>query len=107
MLNHNQKQKLLANWGDLAESMACRAEVRLYDPKSSWETYIYAMNPENDDEIMCITKCFKHDCAITEYTTMKYILGCFNEDGENLKLDHEYRPRRAAELFKKLNEGMI
>jgi len=107
MLNHNQTEKLKQNWGEKAESMSCRAEVRLYDPKSPWQSYIYAMNPENEDELMCITKAFKEDSAITEYTSMKYLLGCFNQDGEGLEVDQEYRPRRAAELFKKLNEGIL
>lgn len=107
MLNHNQKQKLIQNWGDKAESMACRAEVRLYDPKSAWECYLYAMNPENDDEVMCITKYFLNDCALTEHNSLKWLEGCFNEYGEPPQIDTEYRPRRAAELFKRLNEGIL
>lgn len=106
MINHNQKQKLIQNWGDKAESMSCHAEVRVYDPISSWECYLYAMNPENEDEIMCLTKTSKGDEAVTEYSSINWIQGLFNEHGEGVEVDTEYRPRRTAELFKQLNKGL-
>ncbi len=106
MINHNQKQKLLSNWGDKAESMACMAEVRVYDPISSWECYLYAMNPEDEDQIMCLLKTSKCDPAITEFGSINWLNALFNEHGENVKIDPEYRPKRTAELFKQLNKGL-
>lgn len=101
MLSHSQKEKLKASWGDKASSMACMAEVRVYDPLSTWECYVYAMNPENEDEIACIINGFFVEVcnwSLSELTSR------FNSDGEPLQIDYEYRPRRACELFKILNE---
>lgn len=102
MLNDRQKEKLKASWGDKASSMACMAEVRVYDPLSPWECYIYAMNPEDEDEICCLIKGFFVE--VTEWR-LSEIASRFNANGEPVEVDYEYRPRRAAELFKILNQG--
>jgi hypothetical protein len=83
--------------------MACMAEVRVYDPLSSWECYIYALNPQDEDEICCIIKGF-----FVEVTTWKLseIQQRFNSEGEHVVVDNEFRPRRAAELFKILSRGL-
>ncbi len=103
MLNHEQKSKLLKNWGEKASSMACRAEVRVYDPLSSWECYIYALNPDDEDEICCIIKGFFVEVCDWR---LSEIASRFNADGEGVQVDHEYRPRHAAELFKILSDGV-
>ncbi len=104
MLNNKQKEKLKASWGEKASSMACMAEVRFYDPLSPWECYIYAMNPEDEDEICCLIKGFFVEA--TEWR-LSELASRFNAYGEPPQIDQEYRPRRAAELFKLLNEGKI
>ena len=83
--------------------MACLAEVRVYDPMSSWECYIYALNPEDEDEICCIIKGF-----FVEVTTWKLseLFQRFNVEGECPVVDYEYRPRRACDLFKILSENI-
>lgn len=101
MLNTKQKDKLKANWGDKASAMACMAEVRVYDPLSPWECYIYALNPEDEDEICCIINGFSLE--ICEWR-LSEIATRFNAEGEAVQMDNEYRPRRAAELFKILNQ---
>jgi hypothetical protein len=104
MINLKQKEKLMASWGEKASSMACMAEVRVYDPLSPWECYIYALNPEDEDEICCIIKGFfveVCDWRLSELSNR------YNADGERVQIDYEYRPRRAAELFKILNQGAI
>ncbi len=101
MISQNLKNKLMANWGEKADSMACMAEVRIYDPLSPWECYIFAMNPEDEDEIACIFNGYSVevcDWRLSEMATM------FNELGENPLIDYEYRPRQAAALLKKLTE---
>jgi len=103
MLNSAQIDKLKANWGQKADSLACYAEVRVYDPLSFWECYIFAMNPEDDDEIECIVKVGKDQPASVEKWFMTNIKGLFNSHGEGVQVDDEYRPRRAAELFKQLS----
>lgn len=104
MISHSQKEKLKASWGDKASSMACMAEVRVYDPLSPWECYIYALNPENEDEICCIIKGFFVE--VCEWR-LSELASRFNANGEPVQVDYEYRPRRAAELFKSLNQGAI
>lgn len=101
MLSNSQREKLKASWGEKASSMACMAEVRVYDPLSPWECYIYALNPENEDEICCIIKGFFVE--VTEWR-LSELASRFNAEGEPVQVDYEYRPRRAAELFKILNE---
>ena len=100
MLNNKQIERLKANWGDKARSMACLAEVRVYDPLSPWECYIYAVNPENEDEICCLIKGFFVEA--TEWS-LSELASRFNAEGEPLCIDMEYRPRQTAYLFKKLN----
>ncbi len=104
MLNHKQKQNLLNNWGEKANSLQCKAEVKIYDPLSGWECYIYALNPEDEDEIACIIKGFFVeicDWRLSEISTH------FNAEGEQPIVDTEYRPRLVCELIKILNEGII
>lgn len=101
MLTCDQKQKLMKNWGERADSLECLAEVRVFDPLSSWECYIYAMNPDDQDEISCILNGFELEVSSW---SMKSLQASFNEHGEHPIIDLEYRPRQAFELFKILNE---
>ncbi len=101
MLSNQQKDKLKSSWGDKATSMSCMAEVRIYDPLSAWECYIYAMNPEDEDEISCIINGFTIEAI--EWR-LNELYERYNVEGEPVQLDQEYRPRRAAELFKILHE---
>ena len=98
MLNNQQKEKLKNNWAN-ADSMECMAEVRVYDPLSFWECYIYAMNPEDEDIIACIIKGFTLEVCVW---SMSELEKNFNRDGEFLEVDIEYRPRRALDVFKRL-----
>jgi len=103
MLNEKQKQKLKKNWGVLADTLECLAEVRVYDPLSSWESYILAMNPEDEDEIFCIIKgCNVEACQwrLTEMQAMH------NSGGDHVKVDKEYKPRKASEIYKILTRNL-
>ncbi len=100
MLTEKQKDKLKSNWGEKADSLQCLAEVRIYDPCSNWQCYIYAMNPENEDEIKCIIEGFI--VSIEEKWQMSSIENLYNSNGESVKIDEEYRPKRADEVFKNL-----
>lgn len=99
MISNTQKEKLKACWGEKADSMTCLAEVRVFDPLSNWECYIYAMNPDNDDEICCIINGF---CVEVCDWSLEELCNRFNSEGERVQIDYEYRPRRALEIFKKL-----
>ena len=102
MIPNTIKNRLLNNWGSKANAMACSAELRYYDPLSSWECYIYAMNPEDEDEIVCLI-----NGMTLEISTWKFseLLAMYNANGEPPILDTEFRARRAPEIFKHLNEG--
>ncbi len=101
LVNAKQMLKLLTNWGDRAESMACKAEVKLHDPLSGYECYIYALNPADQDEISCIINAESLEVASWRISDLSKL---FNSEGEGLCQDEEYRPRMAAELFKTLSE---
>lgn len=75
----------------------------MYDPlSSSWECYIYAVNPEDEDEVLCIINCFD---VTTDKCSLKELSSMFNSQGEGLQIDHEYRPRNAQVLYKILQEN--
>lgn len=102
MLNNKQKEKLLSSWGEKASSMACMAEVRVYDPLSAFECYIYALNPEDEDEILCI---IKSSSVSADKWKLSELRSCYNSEGEPLQIDYEYRPRIASEILKRLIKG--
>lgn len=101
MIPEKTKEKLRPNWGGAAESMNCYAEVRLYD-SAGWEAYVYALNPEDDDEILCIA----HGVEVSiEQGSLKELIVIAGASGHDIMVDDEYRPQRASELFKKLTQG--
>jgi len=101
MLTIQKKKKLIANWGDEAEAMECTAEVRVYDPLSSWECYIYALNPENEDEIWCIVKGFFVEVS---KWSLQELFSRYNTEGELVQVDDEYVPRHVSEIYRILKE---
>lgn len=99
MLTASQKHKLKENWGPRSESLDCPAEVRFYDPLSGWECYIYAMNPDNEDEILCIIGAETvEDCA----WSLSELASRFNAEGEGVKLDMEYCPIQSGAVLRKM-----
>jgi hypothetical protein len=104
VINEKQKQRLITNWGERADALACNAEVRLYDANGPWECYIYALNPDNDDEVMAIVNAETVEtctCSILELCSM------YDSDGGSLRLDRCFRPRDAQTILKKLREGYV
>lgn len=102
MINAYQKKILKENWGDKADCLSCLAEVRLYDALSFWQCFIYAMNPENENEIMCIVSAGKNLQPENTEWTMSEISSLYNSDGEGVEMDFGFRPRRALEILKTL-----
>ena len=102
MLGDKIKEKLKENWGDKADSLECYAEVRVFDPLSPWECFIYAMNPENEDEISCIVRGF--EVEVMQWS-LSELASRFNSNGDCVQLDYEYRPRKASHIYKMLNRG--
>lgn len=104
-IDSKQSAKLKDNWGAKAESLQCQAELRVYDPLSDWQCYIYAMNPDNENEIMCLISGGKNIEPVTVDWTLYEMSLLYNSHGEGVEIDTEYRPRQTAELFKMLNRG--
>lgn len=104
MLTTNQLKRLRANWGEKADAMECNAEVKVYDPQSKWECYLLAINPDDDDELICIVKGFGKE--ITTWS-MSGLALLYNDQGEGVQIDHEFRPRKASEVFKNINAELL
>ena len=97
--------KLKANWGDKAEALDCKAELRVYDPLSRWVCYIFAMNPANENEIKVLVSLRPNMQPMMLECTLDDINLRYNQDGEHMEVDAEYRPRDVSTLFIKLSEG--
>lgn len=95
------QQKLINNWGDHALCLNCYVEIAYHDPLSKWVCYIFAMNPDNLDEISCI---IDHFDTIVRNWSLQDLYEQFNTDGEPMEIDHEFRRIHAATLFKRLSE---
>ena len=95
------RDKLIDNWGEKAEALACKALIRLYDPLSALECYILAMNPQDEDEVYCILHGSSVEvCACS----MQELLSMYNNHGEGVQRDLQFRPRCAQEIYRKLTE---
>jgi len=101
MLNQDQITRLKKSWGEKASTLNCNAEIRVYDPLSCWECYIYSMNPQNEDEIECILHGFTTQ---TCEWTLTELFSRFNAEGQQVKIDSEFRPKNAKIIYDKLKE---
>jgi hypothetical protein len=99
MILPNQVRALMQNWGDKAQALDCLAYTRFYDPLSSWECYIYAVNPEDPDEILCI---IHGEFTSVEVWNIKALFTLFNAHGENLLLDQEYVAQNVRTILNNL-----
>jgi hypothetical protein len=100
-ITYQQKQKLMKNW-ESVDSLRCNAEIRLYDPISSFQCYIVGMYEDDEDQIYCIMQTNKCAPAIATLYTMYQLDEMYNEHGEGLEIDTEYRPRQAQEILTQL-----
>lgn len=99
MIPKNVQERLKSNWGDKADALNCNVECRVYDPtypKTEW--LIYAMNPDNDEELMTI-ECFMGEVECIPMSLIS-LNGFFNAGGEKMVVDEKYRPRQASVVFK-------
>lgn len=100
MISEKVKQELKKNWGDRADALQCYCEVKYQDPISSWSCFIYAMNPDNEDEICCLIMD-KQDIEVIKWNVMS-LMSTYNRYGEYPVIDKEFRRIHAAVLYKKL-----
>lgn len=103
MLSSKQKQKLKQNWAG-AEALACKAEVRLYDPASKWQCYLVAIDPQDDDTAYGIISSNPQEPPQATVFGLQSIFSMFNSLGEGIRLDASYRPILASSILKKLQE---
>lgn len=101
MLSESQKQKLMSNWGERSDSLHCNAEVRLYFPNHSWECYLVALDPSDDNTCLCI-EYFRKNIPIVLIRNLEEINGLYGQDGEPPLNDPEFRPIQAEQLLRKL-----
>lgn len=104
MIPESIVNKLKANWGDPATSMACKAYLRYFDPPSRWQCYVLAVDPENGDDMTCIVQVGRAVPDLVQWK-LSEIPKLYNGEGEPPKLDDEFRPIVAAQLWKQLSEG--
>lgn len=100
MIPQKTRELLKLNWGEKADSLNCYAEVKYIDDLNGWwSCYIFAINPNDEDEMCCLID----DGDLNIYTwTFTDLYSSYNEHGEKVKLDTEFRRKNVAELYKKL-----
>jgi hypothetical protein len=100
MIDEKIKKSLKANWGDKADSLDCYAEIRFFDPLSSWCCYIFAMN-EDEDLIHCLIYSGAMGGQI--YTLHPdFIFQAYNRNGEFPEIDKEFRRTKITKLLERL-----
>lgn len=101
MISDQERKRLLINWPH-RDSIACVAEVRLFDELSDWQCLLLAMNPDDEDEVYCLISGFHAEWSAWR---LSEIMQRYNEHGEQVCKDMEYRPRRAYEIYNQLRRG--
>lgn len=95
---NNIREKLLANW-QTAHELNSFVECRVYDPASLLEYYIVAMNPGNEDELAAIIHGNSVELELVKWGDLVTML---NNQGEPLKIDHEYKREKALKVWGRL-----
>lgn len=98
-ISEEEKRRLKSFWGAKAEAWECSALIRYRDNLTGWACYVCAMNPEDEDNILCLIPY--EPLQLREWTFTELLL-CFNINGEYIERDMEFRPMRLKELIKKL-----
>lgn len=93
-----------AQWGARALGLHCMAVLRFYDTKSRWCCYVLSINPEDNDEMVCIVRGESVEIIEWKFSEMNEM---FNADGDGVFLDLEFRPCNASIVYKKLINGEI
>lgn len=96
------KERLKANWGEKADALDCFAEVRFFDPLSSWCCYVYAMDQEEETicALLYTNAIGLENCSIL----LSDISSMHNEEGQSPMVDREFRRTRVSELIKRLRD---
>lgn len=95
-------KKLQENWGDRADSLDCKAEIRAYDTGSRWECYIYAIDPENRDTAKVLLN--NGEPILTEVNLDELEKTVEAETGRVPKMDMNFVPTPLKKLLKDLKK---
>lgn len=101
MIPQKTLDKLELNWGDVAEGMACKCELRIFDPTSSRELYVYAINQDDD-----LFKAVYADSKTVDNIQEQFheLVMYLREMPDAFQIDNYYVPRNINEVYKKLKE---
>ena len=104
ILNQRIKDKLKENWGERAIALEVYAEVKLFDPLSSWICYLFAMD-ENEQYVQGLfySNLCGYEIEIMEWNDLQNM---FNEEGDNPQIDEEYRRMTVKEILKRLRRNL-
>lgn len=94
---------LQENWGERAESMECDAICRIYDPAvPEREWYVYAQNPDDTNEIICI----EHDDVLCPAARppLDWLSEKTNCNYDSMKFDHDFKPKNVVKIWQKLRK---
>lgn len=95
--------KLAQSWGEKADALQCDCELRLFDPLSAWECFIFAVNPQDIDEFCCILHGFSVEVTTWRFSELEQL---FNASGEQPIIDAEFIPRKAETILRMI-EGRL
>ena len=92
-------ERLKLSWGDKASALDCYAEVRLYDPMSSWECYLFAMDAQ-EETVSCllVSNMCRVDISTVSILTLASM---YNSEGEPPLVDTHFRRRSILSILKR------
>lgn len=105
MLTEKIKRSLKDNWGDKSSALDCYAEAKLTDSISHWldnslSVYLFAMD-QNEQIVHCIMHSNSQGPKVMEMPWNE-LINAYDENGEFLLIDPEFRRIKVPALIKKL-----
>ena len=100
MLSEQIKDKLKANWGDRAGALDCLAYVKVIGMEDglNWACFIYAMDPQDPDQIETITRDYQ-DREIMSWN-INDLFALYNKQGSYVYVDKDYKPKNVKDILK-------
>ena len=91
--------RLKANWVDKADALDCYAEIKYYDPLSSWCCYVFAMDEyEETISVLLYSNALGAEITKMNVEDLSYM---YNENGEPPVIDGEFRRKKVTEILKR------
>jgi hypothetical protein len=94
------RSNLIDNWEN-RETLEGIIPLRVFDPRSEWECYIIAQDPDDEDCVYCMI-C---DSSVElQEININDLMNQTNHRGDHLEVDPYFRPVKASSLFRKLQK---